>query len=86
MIDLILNLIIPHNISVEFKNNPLMCGLTIIVTKNDFHMARSINKYELEKMDDTSMYHIIKNLVCRLLYEEQRRMRVQREIEEGGGE
>ncbi len=82
MIDLIFNLIIPQNISVKFENNPLMCGLTITVTKNGFHMARVINKYELEKMDDTSMYHIIKNLVCRLLYEEQRRMRVKREFEE----
>ena len=81
MFSLIVNLIIPQNISVEFKNNPLMCGLTIIVTKNDFHMAHSINKYELENMDDTSMCDIIKKLICRLLIEEQRRMRVEREIE-----
>lgn len=82
MIDLISNLIIPQNVSVKFENNPLMCGLTITVTKNAFHRARVINKYELEQMDDTSMYHVIKNLVCRLLYEEQQRMRVKRELEE----
>ena len=62
MIDLIFNLITPLNISIEFENNPLICGLTIIVTKNGFHLARTINKYELERMDDTYLYNFIKKM------------------------
>lgn len=82
MIDLIFNLIIPQNISVKFENNPLMCGLTITVTKNGFSVTQSINKYPLERMDENDLYHHIKNMVCRLLYEEQQRIAAKRIIEE----
>ena len=82
MIDLIFNLIIPQNISVQFTNNPLSCGLTITVTKNGFSMIRTINKYPLERMDETDLYNTIKNMVCRLLYEEQQRIDAIRRIEE----
>lgn len=82
MIDLIFNLIIPQNISVKFENNPLMCGLTITVTKNGFPITRTINKYPLEKMDETELYNIVKNMVCILLYEEQEREIAKRKIED----
>ena len=82
MIDLIFNLIIPQNISIQFTNNPLMCGLTITVTKNGFPMTRTINKYPLERMNETELYNIIKNMVCVLLYEEQQRERAKQIIEE----
>lgn len=73
MIDLIFNLIMPQNISVQFTNNPLSCGLTITVTKNGFSTTRTINKYPLERMDETELYNLIKHMVCLLLYEEQQR-------------
>lgn len=82
MIDLIFNLIIPQNISVKFENNPLSCGLTITVTKNGFHVTRTINKYPLERMDETELYNFIKHMVCLLLYEEQQRAMVTQRIEE----
>ena len=82
MIDLIFNLIMPVGVSIKFEWNPLMNGISIIVTKNGFYLAQSINKYELERMDETSLYNIIKNLVCRLLYEEQKREAAKQIIEE----
>lgn len=82
MIDLIFNLIIPQNISVQFTNNPLSCGLTITVTKNGFPVTRTINKYPLERMDETELYNLIKNMVCLLLYEEQQRAAAKQIIED----
>lgn len=82
MIDLIFNLIIPQNISIQFTNNPLSCGLTITVTKNGFYVTRTINKYPLERMDETELYNLIKHMVCLLLYEEQQREEAKQRIED----
>lgn len=82
MIDLIFKLIIPQNISIQFTNNPLSCGLTITATKNGFYVTRTINKYPLERMDETELYNFIKDMVCLLLYEEQQREEAKQRIED----
>ena len=82
MIDLIFNLIIELGVSVKFEPNFLFGGFIITVTKNGFNITRTINKVDLERMDDTYLYNFIKHMVCVLLYEEQQRMDAIQKIKE----